>query len=67
MGNMSYCRFKNTSDDLKDCNKALGEMDFPDFEELSESEQEAVHKLFTLCKNFVEIYKQNILPEINKE
>jgi len=38
MGNMSYCRFENTSRDLDDCSEALENFLYGD-EEISESEQ----------------------------
>jgi hypothetical protein len=66
MANMSYCRFENTAPDMKDCTDALGEMEFSDFEELSETEQNAARKLFTICKMYVEVFKQSILPNLEK-
>ncbi len=43
MSNMSYCRFHNTLQDLRDCSEHLAEP-------LSESEEEARVQLIKLCK-----------------
>ena len=42
MGNMGYCRFENTLDDLKDCQEHL-------WDDLSESEQQCRRELIELC------------------
>ena len=48
MSNMSYCRFRNTLSDLRDCSQALSEMG--DYEkELSEEEAKAAKWLLKLC------------------
>ena len=47
MGNMGYCRFRNTLDDLADCNQ-----NFDD--ELSEEEEKARLKLVKLCQKILE-------------
>ena len=44
MGNMSYCRFENTSGDLQDCFD-----NFDDFLELSEGEKRARVRMIKLC------------------
>jgi len=44
MSNMSYCRFQNTLNDLRDCQEHLDD-------ELSEDEQEAKEKLLDICKD----------------
>lgn len=43
MSNMSYCRFHNTLQDLKDCYEHM------DDEDLSEEEKKARDKLIKLC------------------
>ena len=42
MSNMSYCRFENTNDDLKDCEEALSEMEgsYQDFYDSLSSDHE---------------------------
>lgn len=50
MGNMSYCRFQNTLNDLRDCYDAWGDE--------VESTEETVAKrlLLKLCKQIVDDY-----------
>lgn len=47
MGNMSYCRFKNTYQDLMDCYNALMEKEL---DELSETERKYAIKLIKTCE-----------------
>jgi len=54
MSNMSYCRFYNTLQDLRDCDGHL-------FNELGEDEARAREKLIALCHD---IAKQVPLDEI---
>lgn len=49
MGNMSYCRFENTLNDLKDCYLAMDE-------ELDGSEKAARLALIELCGDITEEY-----------
>ena len=44
MGNMGYCRFRNTLSDLRDCHEHLWD------EELSSDEEKARRALIMLCK-----------------
>ena len=44
MGNMSYCRFRNTLEDLRDCK------DFVENFDLSEEENKARMRLIEECK-----------------
>ena len=46
MANMSYCRFQNTLNDLKDC---YNSDDMWDDSELSEEEKKARIRLIQLC------------------
>jgi hypothetical protein len=50
MGNMSYCRFINTLQDLQDCYENM------DDEELSEGEEKARKRLIQLCDNIATDY-----------
>ena len=43
MGNMGYCRFENTLEDLQDCYKHMDEKDF------DESEDKARKRMIALC------------------
>jgi len=47
MSNMSYCRFENTLQDLRDC------YDNIDDDDLSETEEQAREELIELCKDIV--------------
>ena len=51
MGNMSYCRFENTANDLRDCVNAIhnGETD-----ELNEYEVQGLTDILELCKEILE-------------
>lgn len=54
MANMSYCRFQNTKEDLRDCYEWLGEND-P--RTLSEEEQKAFKRLVNICRSIVDNYE----------
>jgi hypothetical protein len=45
MGNMSYCRFRNTLQDLEDCFEAME----GSLEDLGADEQQALEELIDLC------------------
>jgi len=49
MGNMSYCRFRNTERDLEDCIEALQNDQIS-----SDEEWEAMKRMVNLCKEFLE-------------
>lgn len=51
MSNMSYCRFRNTLNDLRDC---YDNMD----EETSEEEMKARERLIALCARIAEDYER---------
>jgi hypothetical protein len=48
--NMSYCRFENTLQDLRDC------YDHTEDTDLSEGEKEARDKLLKLCRTLADEY-----------
>ena len=50
MGNMSYCRFENTANDLQDCLNAInrGETD-----ELNEYEVQGLQRLIDICNDII--------------
>lgn len=48
MSNMSYCRFRNTLNDLRDCSKHMD-----DDEDLSEDESNARDSMMLLCARIV--------------
>jgi hypothetical protein len=45
---MSYCRFENTANDLRDC------LDHPGDADLSQSEKNARETLLALCRDVIE-------------
>lgn len=53
MSNMSYCRFSNTLDDLRDCYDTMDET-----ADLSTGEQEARKKLIRLCERITNDYAE---------
>lgn len=56
MPNMSYCRFRNTLEDLQDCQSS----GFGSSEELSEQEDKARKKLIKLCCLIAQSYSEEI-------
>lgn len=53
MSNMSYCRFQNTVQDLRDC---YDNWDGDDGGKLSEEEEKARARLLKLCKRIWDDY-----------
>jgi len=53
MGNMSYCRFQNTLQDLQDCKNVLDDFNSLDDlkEELSTEEFRAAKKIISIAKD----------------
>lgn len=56
MANMSYCRFRNTSADLRDCVDALEELVDNDAQLPSMDELDAMEVMQTRCQQFLRIY-----------
>lgn len=53
--NMSYCRFENTYDDLRDCLEALENSSVKRLEEdASQYEKPYIRKLIELCEEIAE-------------
>ena len=59
MGNMSYCRFENTANDLRDCLNAInrGETD-----ELNEYEVQGLRRIIDMSHDIVDM--EDFLTEI---
>lgn len=55
MGNMSYCRFQNTSKDLDDCQEAIEELAGRDAKPLSREELAAAKRLVRTCIDIVSL------------
>lgn len=56
MANMSYCRFRNTEQDLNDCVDAIGNIESID--DLSNSERKSAERLYHLANEYVAYYEQ---------
>jgi hypothetical protein len=61
MGNMSYCRFKNTSMDLQDCLEAIENNEIDD---LVDYEYEGIQDILDCCEAILE-YKARLEEAIN--
>ena len=62
MGNMSYCRFKNTSQDLGDCLDAIENNELND---LANFEYDGLRDLLDLCEAMLE-YQETIEEAIDE-
>ncbi len=51
MGNMSYCRFENTANDLADCVSAIHR---GDTQELNTYEVQGLRRLLDLCNDIID-------------
>ena len=67
MGNMSYCRFENTSNDLMDCMEALEGLDSEQVYEMSTYEREGLLELVRLSNEISNQFSleniQNLIDE----
>lgn len=54
MGNMSYSRFSNTLEDLRDCYENM------DSEDLSDSEARDRKRLIKLCRDLADYYEDEL-------
>ena len=61
MGNMSYCRFKNTSMDLQDCLEAIENNELDD---LVDYEYEGIEDILAYCEAILE-YREDLEEVIN--
>jgi len=59
MSNMSYCRFRNTLYDLRDCFENL-------YDDLDPEEDLARNKLILLCANIVSNFDDDELEELEE-
>lgn len=58
MANMSYCRFQNTSQDLRDCvNEMEDAYNLQDMD-LSADEARAQKHMYELCERFIESFNR---------
>jgi len=66
MGNMSYCRFENTLNDLRDCEEALENIN-DEVTEMSSYEKNALPKLIELCKSISDNWDVEEVQDIINE
>ena len=62
MGNMSYCRFKNTSIDLADCLDAIENEDTKD---MADFEYNGLEDILSYCESILE-HKEHVEDIINE-
>ena len=62
MGNMSYCRFKNTSMDLQDCLEAI---ENNEIEDLVDYEYEGIQDILDYCEAILE-YREDLEEAIDE-
>jgi len=63
MGNMSYCRFENTSQDLEDCFDNMDES----MEEASDYELKARKKLIRICCDIALDYGHEVDRDLTED
>ena len=63
MANMSYCRFRNTRNDLADCVYALEDLTNGEGD-LSLEEKQAALAMYDLCKEFMVYYEELVEDDI---
>ena len=56
MSNMPYCRFDNTSKDLRDCVNSLEDMSLDEFSEMNSHEIEGAVAIRKLCERYISAY-----------
>ena len=64
MGNMSYCRFENTLNDLRDCAYEIDGWDIDESDNLSASEKRALRGLLYLMEEI--LANEDIIEEMIK-
>lgn len=63
MANMSYCRFRNTYGDLRDCASELEDTGY-DVSQCHEEEQDAAHDLLKLCFKILNNAPAHVLEQL---
>lgn len=58
MANMSYCRFQNTLQDLRDCKYVMEEAYTTNDMELSKEEHSAMIRLVNVCQEIIDNYER---------
>ncbi|QQV91954.1 hypothetical protein vBKpMFBKp34_128 [Klebsiella phage vB_KpM_FBKp34] len=65
MPNMSYCQFRNTEGDFRQCLDAIGNAE--SIEDFSQSEQNSAENLYEMAKDYVNWYEQLLDQEVEDE
>lgn len=55
---MSYCRFKNTSNDFFDCINALNEINNGEAGALSTMEYQSAVRMYRMCEEYMEAFEE---------
>lgn len=64
MANMSYCRMRNTANDLQDCINAIEEGEYTD--EISREERQGLDEIFELAQYLVNDLQYDVEKILNK-
>lgn len=64
MANMSYCRFRNTTEDLADCVMALDGVAY-DGDSITEDEWRCAKRMKEWCESFIDIFDDIEEEDIN--
>ena len=64
MANMSYCRMRNTANDLQDCINAIEEGEYTD--EISREERQGLDEIFALAQYLVNDLQYDVEKILNK-
>lgn len=67
MGNMSYCRFENTTSDVRDCMEALEDLDVEQVAEMSDYEKEALVEFIQLANEISNQFRLDTIQELVEE
>lgn len=68
MGNMSYCMFRNTLGDLRECVRRMEDNDPNTFiEDRDEGERKAFESLVKECRNFADDYESLVRQKSKAE
>lgn len=59
MANMSYCRFRNTFNDLNDCVCTIHDIVWGECEDdVSSEEKRAAQQMYDLCQQYISLYEE---------
>ena len=65
MSNMSYCKFENTLNDLRDCVETISEEQYSEKGRASREEKQARHDLITECKELLESLGYEVIESLD--